>query len=187
MNFLLRPFLLGSRLLLVAVVALSLWGCVTSNPDERWKPVVRHNGNQVHIVKWQDETLPAISRWYTGSIDHAETIANANPTLNPAAVQVGDRVFIPQNLLKTKGEMSRSFLDTFLSIPAPAIKDMSGVAVSTTPLIIRPRIHKKKKETVAPMVTVPAVVEKTIDSVQAPSKETASEPDNAALPLFGPR
>lgn len=183
----LRSFLLGSRLVLISAVALSLWGCATSNPDERWKPVVRHNGNQVHIVKWQDETLPAISRWYTGSTDHAETIANANPTLNPTAVQVGDRVFIPQNLLKTKGEMSRLFLDTFLSTPAPTTKDVSGVEVSTTPLIIKPKIHKKKKETVTPTVASSPVAEKTIDPVQATSKKTAPEPENSGLPLFGPR
>lgn len=189
MDFSLRPSCFVGQIIAFLAVFMVISGCVTSSEGERWKPVVRHNGNQVHVVKWDDETLPAIARWYSGSADQIETIANANPTLDVDHVRVGDRIFIPQNIRKTRREMSRAFLDTFLSTPPPKVQDGGDTVMVAEPRIIAPKPYKKKimgadvELTPAPVHLDDAVSRSQTDQVSTPQPR-ADEPD---LPLFGPR
>lgn len=167
-------------------------GCVTTSTSKgQWKPVVRHDGNKVHVVKWQDETLPAISRWYTGSVEHVDAIANANPTLDPTSLKIGERIFIPPNILKTRADLSRPFLDEALSLSTPAQTTTDDTSVTKEPRIIEPRALKEKmgdEVAVDGGADLQAVAPPAVPEVVAQSPE--SDPpveDDVDLQLFGPK
>lgn len=176
---------------LVILMAWLLSGCVTSAPQERWAPVTRHDGNQVHVVVWADETLPAIASWYTGSSDNAEVLANANPTLNPVSLRKGDQVFIPPRLLKTRGSMSRAFLDTFSVVPVTAMKTSSGSLNVKTPRIIVPVPYKAKKGADAEALVdaqgdmAGSAPPAASESFASPDAERVEEDED--IHLFGPK
>lgn len=180
-----RSFALFGHIIVLLVVSVLVCGCVTTTSSNRWQPVARHEGNKVHVVKWPDETLSAIASWYTGSRDQVATIVNANPTLDPTHLQQGERIFIPQSILKTRGDMSRPFLDVFLSPPAPAVKTSSGVSMPTDPRVIVPRVYKKEKKeegVVGSAVSPPEKREHKIETAPVPAAE-----EESGLYLFGPR
>lgn len=174
---------------LCVLLLVFLAGCVTSSPGEKWKPVARHDGNKVHVVKWTDENLSAVASWYTGSSDNVETIANANPTLNPDRIHAGDQVFIPQNLLKTRSEMSRGFLNTFLSSPVTTIKTSSGSASIKVPRVIAPTPYKERKGVrnkgsySVSEKPVPQIIPQPLPEPEPES----SQKNKQGLHLFGPK
>ncbi len=180
----LRFVLFIVQLMLVSVM---LSGCVlsSSSSEDRWSSVTRNDGNQVHVVKWGDETLPAIAKWYTGSSENWDAIANANPTVDPLHVQQGDHVFIPHGLLKTRGGMTRTFLDTFLLATVSKVAAKKGLAVEKTIRILAPTPYKKKK-------TDEDSSGRKGESVASsqPQPEATPEPspqEGTDLILFGPR
>jgi hypothetical protein len=56
----------------------------------------------VHVVQWQNETLSFIAEWYTASWQNWETLAKANPGIDPNRIGIGDEIRIPEALLKTR-------------------------------------------------------------------------------------
>ena len=66
----------------------------------------------VHTVRWSGETLSFIAKWYTGSFQNWKGLAAANPELNPDRIRIGDKIVIPQGLLKTQEPMPQDFLPT---------------------------------------------------------------------------
>jgi len=62
-----------------------------------------------HRVRWPRENLIRISWWYTGSGKNWQQIADANPTLKPQRIQIGDSVRIPVRLLKTREPMPKNY------------------------------------------------------------------------------
>jgi hypothetical protein len=69
-----------------------------------------------HEVRWPGETLSHIALWYTGSQAGWQEISRANGGLNPRSITIGDRIVIPDELLKTRKAMPREHL---LSAAAP--------------------------------------------------------------------
>lgn len=55
-----------------------------------------------HTVKLEGETLVNIAKWYTGDSDNWQKLAGVNPKLNPDQLRVGNEIYIPANLLKTR-------------------------------------------------------------------------------------
>lgn len=55
-----------------------------------------------HTVKLESETLANIAKWYTGDSGNWEKLASVNPKLNPDQLRVGNEIYIPVNLLKTR-------------------------------------------------------------------------------------
>jgi hypothetical protein len=70
----------------------------------------------IHEVRWSGETLSHIALWYTGSQANWQEISRANGGLNPRSITVGDRIIIPDELLKTREAMPR---EHFLSVTTP--------------------------------------------------------------------
>jgi hypothetical protein len=70
----------------------------------------------IHEVRWPWETLSHIALWYTGSVSNWEKIAQANPGLKPRRIRVGNRILIPEALLKVRKLMPRDFVH---SLAAP--------------------------------------------------------------------
>jgi hypothetical protein len=63
-----------------------------------------------HEVRWPGETLSHIARWYTSSESNWEKIAVANPGLKPRRIRIGDKILIPEDLLKVRKPMPRNFV-----------------------------------------------------------------------------
>ena len=62
-------------------------------------------GYFAHTVTDPGEKFSAIARWYTGNAENRKTIAKANPDINPNFLLVGDEIYIPSSLLKTRKPM----------------------------------------------------------------------------------
>lgn len=63
-----------------------------------------------HTVARPGETLAAIALWYTGAADNWKRLVDANDNLNPRTIKVGDRIVIPEELLKTRQPMPADFI-----------------------------------------------------------------------------
>ncbi len=100
---------------LLACFFLSFGCSALKNQNKpRWRPVSQKKKVVVHNVRWDDETCKMIAVWYTGKKENVEKVLDANPALNPEHLFKGDTVYIPGNLLRTRKEMSRKFVESFL-------------------------------------------------------------------------
>ncbi|MDY7032645.1 MAG: LysM peptidoglycan-binding domain-containing protein [Thermodesulfobacteriota bacterium] len=68
----------------------------------------------IHKVRWYGENLSIVSKWYTGKFTHWKAIADANPGINPNRIFVGNKIFIPQDLLNTSEPMPEDFVSKFI-------------------------------------------------------------------------
>jgi len=68
-----------------------------------------------HTVRWSGETVSIIAGWYTGDIENWKALAQANPNINPNRIFEGNRILIPESLLKTREPMPKEFVDGFYS------------------------------------------------------------------------
>ena len=66
----------------------------------------------VHKVRYSGEILISIAKWYTGYRNNWTVIAKANPHLNPNRIFIGDKIIIPENLLKRRDPMPIHFLSS---------------------------------------------------------------------------
>jgi len=72
-----------------------------------------------HEVRWPGETLSHIARWYTSSESNWEKIAEANPGLKPRRIQIGDKILIPEELLKVRKPMPRDYVHSLVAPKRP--------------------------------------------------------------------
>ncbi|MBU1172221.1 MAG: hypothetical protein KKD44_21910 [Proteobacteria bacterium] len=120
--------LIYTRILILLVLFTSS-SCSFFGSEKRWKPVKQTRHAFVHTVEWPNESMPLISRWYTGKEENAEHVIKANPTVNPERLVVGTLIYIPRKLLKTREPMTREFVENSLEkpikkIPAEPVKIM---------------------------------------------------------------
>jgi hypothetical protein len=66
-----------------------------------------------HSINWDGETLSIIAAWYTGDGNNWKALAKANPHMNPNLVTWGDEILIPEQLLKTRERMPKTFVEQF--------------------------------------------------------------------------
>jgi len=81
------------------------------------KPMPVKQGREqyfVHQVKWPNESLSIIAKWYTGSLMNWKALAKANPDMKPTVIHKGDRIRIPVNMLKTRDPMPEVFVDELI-------------------------------------------------------------------------
>lgn len=78
--------------------------------EEPTAPMLPKKPAYAHHVKWLHETLFSIAQWYTGSGNNWKRLAEANPTLKPRQIHVGDVILIPQDILKTRQPMPDKFI-----------------------------------------------------------------------------
>ncbi len=64
----------------------------------------------VHTVRRLGETLIAISNWYTGTADNWKRLVDVNNGINPRRIRVGDKIRIPEALMKTHQPMPADFM-----------------------------------------------------------------------------
>jgi hypothetical protein len=86
------------------------------------EPSAPRKAQFVHTVRYSGETLSIISEWYTGDINNWKILANNNPHIDYNKMAAGDKIFIPENLLKTREPMTKKFIDSFYKEKKPASK-----------------------------------------------------------------
>lgn len=67
------------------------------------------NGDVIHVVKYENETLHRITNWYTESDKNEEQIAKLNNLTPGQAVPLGTQIRIPLELLKRLKSMPSTF------------------------------------------------------------------------------
>lgn len=67
----------------------------------------------VHTVKWRGESVSIIAGWYTGDIQNWRVLAEHNPDINPNRIFEGNKIRIPENMMKTKAPMPKEYVDGF--------------------------------------------------------------------------
>ncbi len=68
----------------------------------------------VHQVKWPNESLSIIAKWYTGSLMNWKELAKANPDMRPTVIHKGDQIRIPVHMLKTRDPMPEEFVNELI-------------------------------------------------------------------------
>ncbi len=63
-------------------------------------------GDLVHYVGYEGETLSMITRWYTHDIGNLSRIIRINTLKNPDKLNLGDAIVIPQYLIKCKSALT---------------------------------------------------------------------------------
>ena len=98
-------------MLLIFIVTVLNSGCLLQGKkQELWKPIDQNTAPDVHEIQWKAETLSIISKWYTGDSQNWKSLADANPNINPHSLFLGNRIFIPSHLVKTRDPMTKEFL-----------------------------------------------------------------------------
>jgi hypothetical protein len=62
-----------------------------------------------HKVRHRRETLFSIALWYTGSGMNWPRLAEVNPDIDPKRIRIGDTIFIPAALIKTRRPMPAGY------------------------------------------------------------------------------
>jgi hypothetical protein len=65
------------------------------------------SGYFAHTVIKMDEKLSDIAQWYTGSASNQKVLAAANPDIDPDFLLVGNEIYVPPDLLKTKAPLGQ--------------------------------------------------------------------------------
>ena len=62
-----------------------------------------------HKISWPGETLSVVSKWYTGRYSNWKKLVNHNPEMNPNRIKIGQKIYIPVTLLKTRKPLPEKF------------------------------------------------------------------------------
>jgi len=129
----------------------------------------------LHKVRWPEETLSHIAKWYTGTVKNWMAIAKANPELDPKKIDVGDTISIPEELLTSRKPMPHSFVRASVrkkSAPLSSSKKISTPSES-------PKLFE-------PIEPEPSIIETDSAKLFGPveTRQSSIEPD--ASKLFGP-
>ncbi len=89
-----------------------------------------------HTVRQPDEKLTAIAGWYTGDVGNFKALAKANPDIDPEFLLVGNEIFIPAELLKTRKPLHQKSIQ--VSTSQPAEKPAESKAAAAAPAAPKP-------------------------------------------------
>lgn len=82
----------------------------------------------VHTVKFKGESVSIIAGWYTGDIQNWKILAEHNPDINPNRIFEGNKIRIPEYMMKTKAPMTKEYVDSLY--PKPSKKEPAKLAPS---------------------------------------------------------
>lgn len=129
----------------------------------------------LHKVRWPEETLSHIAKWYTGTVKNWKAIAKANPELDPKKIDTGDTISIPEDLLTSRKPMPLSFMRA--SVRKKGIPSSSSNKTS---------IKSESPKLFRPIESEPSIIETDAAKLFGPieTQQSSIEPD--AAKLFGP-
>ena len=90
-----------------------------------------------HTVRQPGEKLTAIAGWYTGDTGNARALAKFNPDIDPDFLLVGNEIFIPAELLKTRKPLHQKSIQ--VTAPEPAKKPAESKASAAAPSAPKPK------------------------------------------------
>ncbi|MEN6320444.1 MAG: LysM domain-containing protein [Syntrophaceae bacterium] len=85
-------------------------GTAAPSKDKDGKTYVTY---YVHTVKWQGESLSIIAGWYTGDVQNWKILAEANPSMDPTVVVVGQKINIPEHIMTKRSPMTKAHVDSY--------------------------------------------------------------------------
>jgi len=129
----------------------------------------------LHKVRWPEETLSHIAKWYTGTVKNWKAIAKANPELDPKKIDTGDTISIPEDLLTSRKPMPLSFMRA--SVRKKGIPSSSSNKTS---------IKSESPKLFRPIESEPSIIETDAAKLFGPveTQQSSTKPD--AAKLFGP-
>jgi len=129
----------------------------------------------LHKVRWPEETLSHIAKWYTGTVKNWEAIAKINPELDPKKIDIGDTISIPEDLLTSLKPMPHSFVQPVVRKKSTPRSSSNETATQSEP----PKLF-------GPIETKPSTTETDSAKLFGPveTQQPSIEPDKAKL--FGP-
>jgi hypothetical protein len=129
----------------------------------------------LHEVRWPEETLSHIAKWYTGTVKNWKAIAKTNPELDPKSIGVGDTISIPEDLMTSRKPMPHSFVRE--PVRKKVISHSSSWKTPTPPE--SPKLFE-------PIESEPSTIETDSAKLFGPveSQQPSVKPD--AKKLFGP-
>ncbi|MGA1824187.1 MAG: LysM peptidoglycan-binding domain-containing protein [bacterium] len=102
-------YMIGAFLLFINTSGCAL----LKEENNAWEPVKPKKLSFVHTVQWPGETLALIAKWYTGDSNNWSAIADANPIIDPDRLFIGNSIFIPNDILKTRKPLQKKFITTY--------------------------------------------------------------------------
>lgn len=136
--------------LILLVFTFTGSGCVEPNKkQDAWRPVKPKQTSFVHMVQWPNETLPIVAKWYTGASSNWQSLADANPNINPERLSAGNKIFIPEDLLKNRKPMPKEFITQYHQKPKKKKRPSKSVRApqKQAPAPAQPASLPKKDET----------------------------------------
>jgi len=129
----------------------------------------------IHKVRWKEETLSHIAKWYTGAVKNWKAIAKINPKLDPRDIDIGDTISIPEDLLTSRKPMPHSFVQ-------PAVRKKNKPRSTSNETATQPESPKL----FGPIVSKPSKTKTDSAKLFGPVEiqQPSIEPDTAKL--FGP-
>jgi len=90
-----------------------------------------------HTVRQPGEKLSAIAGWYTGDAGNFKALVKANPDIDPEFLLVGNEIFIPAEMLKTRKPLHEMSIQ--VSAPEPAQQPAESKASAAAPPAPKPK------------------------------------------------
>jgi len=126
----------------------------------------------LHEVRWPEETLSHIAKWYTGTVKNWKAIAKANPELDIKKIDIGDTISIPEDLLTSRKPMPHSFVR---SVGRKKSTPLSSSNKTSTPFE-SPKLFE-------PIESEPSIIETDEAKLFGPveTQQSSTKPDAAKL------
>jgi hypothetical protein len=86
-----------------------------------------------HTVRQPGEKLSAIAGWYTGDAKNLKALAKANPDIDSEFLLVGNEIFIPAEMLKTREPLHGKSIQVSASEAQKAAESKASAAVPPAP------------------------------------------------------
>ena len=130
----------------------ALSGCLGSQQTKPEVPIplppqhtAPSKGYHEHIVRWRNESLSIIAKWYTGNLGNSHLLSEANPNLpDPDLIRQGDIIRIPIDIMQTKEPLPEDFVKT--NIPASSPKRFDKSTATRPPRRERPSLPLASQE-----------------------------------------
>jgi hypothetical protein len=129
----------------------------------------------LHKVRWPEETLSHIAKWYTGTAKNWGAIAKVNPELDPKKIDIGDTISIPKDLLTTHKPLPHFFVQ-------PQVHIKSRPKTSPKEISISPELPKLFE----PIESEPLVQNKDPAKLFGPVDAQQPSIKSDTTTLFGP-
>lgn len=129
-----RKSLLQMLCIFVAASSLALIGCVQHRPIENNhgdEYVPQQTESLQHTIKYQGETYALIARWYTGDSRNWKVIADANPTVKPTRMRLGDVIVIPRAIVKQDKPLPKDFVSKSVAA-VPVVTEQATTEIEST-------------------------------------------------------